>query len=107
MNRGLLGQSGWLLRTRQADRGEVTSVPSAAADTLLLKGRSNRAGATITNTDANALYVLLADGVASATNYTVKLVTDAYFETPFGYSGPIRGIWAADGVGAALVTEFT
>lgn len=85
----------------------VTSVSSAATSTSILAANTARYGGSITNTDANALYLLLGGGTASATNYSVKLFTDDYFEIPFGFTGAITGIWAADGSGAALVTEYT
>lgn len=88
--------------------GTPSSVASTAAGSVgILSANADRKGATITNTDANALYLLLATGVASPTAYTVSVPTEGYYEVPFGYTGDIVGIWAADGAGAALVTEFT
>lgn len=83
----------------------VTSVDSTTTSTRLLAAAS-RQGASVRNTDANALYLLLDSGTASATNHTVSLVQDAYFETPFDYEGEINGVWAGNGSGVALVTEF-
>jgi hypothetical protein len=85
----------------------VTRVASAAADTLILASNPARRGATIYNSDANALQLLLSTGAASSTNFTTQLATGAYYEVPFGYSGPIRGIWLLAGAGAAQVTEFS
>lgn len=85
----------------------VTSVASAASSTTILAANTARYGGSITNTDANALYLKIGGGTASATDYSVKLFTDDYFEIPFGFTGAITGIWAADGSGAALVTEYT
>lgn len=84
----------------------ATSIDSTASDTLLLAVDTARNGATIRNTDANILYVLLDSGTSSATNHTVALASGDYYEVPAGYVGEIRGIWAADGSGAALVTAF-
>ena len=89
------------------DTGTQTSVNSAATDTTILAANTSRIGAAITNDDANDLYLLLGAGTASATNYSVKIPNGGYFEVPFGYAGIIKGIWAADGSGAARVTEFT
>lgn len=85
----------------------VSSVNSAASSTTILASNTARYGGSVTNTDANALYLLLGGGTASATNYSVKLFTDDYFEIPYGFTGAITGIWAADGSGVALVTEYT
>lgn len=83
----------------------VTSVDSTTTSTRLLESGS-RKGASVRNTDANALYLLLDSGTASATNHTVALATGDYYETPFDYEGEINGVWAVDGAGVALVTEF-
>ncbi|MBB6424948.1 hypothetical protein [Sphingopyxis sp. JAI128] len=88
------------------DTGTVSSVPSGTASVGILSANPNRLGATITNTDANTLRLLLSTGTASATNFTVAIQSDGYYEVPFGYTGDIVGIWDADGSGAALVTEF-
>lgn len=85
----------------------VTSVNSSTSAQTLLNANRQRLVATITNTDANALYVLLDSGTPSSTNYTVKLATDDYYETPKGYFGVVKGVWAGDGSGVALVTELT
>lgn len=85
----------------------VTSVASAATSTTILAANTARYGASIANDDANALYLLLGGGTASTSNYTVKLFTDDYFQVPFGFTGAITGIWAADGSGSARVTEYT
>lgn len=90
-----------------AATGTVTSVSSSAASSAILAANTARKGATITNTDANTLRVLLSAGTASATNYTVPIASGGYYEVPYGYTGQIVGIWDADGTGAALVTELT
>lgn len=84
----------------------VTSVASTITSTQLSDGNRNAVG--VYNTDANALYVLCGGtGDASSTNFTAKLNADDYWETPPGYGGAkIVGVWAGDGSGAALVTEF-
>jgi hypothetical protein len=81
------------------------SVPSAATDTRLLAQDGVRGGFAVTNTDANVLYLLLDSSAASATNYSVALATGEAFGLS-GYTGEIRGIWAADGSGAALMTSW-
>lgn len=84
----------------------VTSVPSTVTSTQLSDGSRNAVG--VYNTDANALYLLCGGtGDASATNFTAILYTDDYWETPGNYGGAkVVGVWAGDGSGAALVTEF-
>lgn len=85
----------------------LTSVDSSTVSGTILAANADRKGAVIFNTDANALYLLLGSGTASATNTSVILAQNASYEVPFGYTGVIVGVWAADGTGAAKVTEFT
>lgn len=89
--------------------GTQTSVSSATSSTTILASNANRKGAVITNDDANVLYLLLGAGTASTTNYSIQLAGNGG-SVSIGlaeYSGIISGIWAADGSGAARVTEFT
>lgn len=84
-----------------------SSVNSAAASTTILAANANRKGARIFNTDANALYLDLSGGTAvAASRAQVKLATDEGYDVPFGCTGLITGIWAADGAGVASVVEF-
>ena len=85
----------------------VTSVADTATSAQLLASNGNRYGATIFNDSSATLYVKLGT-TASATDYTVKVVQNSYYEVPFRYTGRIDGIWASDpGDGAARITEFT
>lgn len=84
----------------------ITSVPDAAADTLILAANAARKGATVFNDSTEILYLVVDNSVASNVNFTVKLQADGYYEVPFGYTGEIRGIWAANAAGAARVTEI-
>lgn len=84
-----------------------TSVNSTNASTNILAANANRKGAVIVNTDANILYLDLSGGTAATTRYAAALSTGEEYEVPFGVTGLITGIWAADGSGAALVTEFS
>lgn len=90
----------------------LTSVSSTAASQTIKAANTARLGLSISNTDANILYLLLGGGTASATNFTVAIsgataTAIGYYEVPYGFTGAITGIWAVDGAGAALVTEFT
>lgn len=84
----------------------VTSVNSAATSTSIIAANRYRSGVTVTNTDANTLYLLVGGGTASATNYSVPIAAGAHWEAPYGFTGAITGIWSGDGAGAALVTEY-
>ena len=83
----------------------VTATPSQATAITLVAGTVvGERGVTIENTDANPLFILLGDETPTTSLYTKKLATDGYYEVPFGYTGPIKGIWGADGAGFAMVT---
>lgn len=86
----------------------VTNVNDTAASTTILASNSSRKGAMLTNDSSAALYLLFGSGTASATNYTVKVSSNGYYEVPFGYTGQLNGVWATDpNDGAARVTELT
>jgi hypothetical protein len=83
----------------------VTAVASATSSTALLAAGSRRS-AIIENSDANRLYVLLDGGTASATNYSFSLAANENASIPSAYTGPVNGIWAADGTGYAQITTY-
>lgn len=86
----------------------VTAVASGIASVTIKAANTARKGITVTNTDANILYLLVGGGTASATNFSVAVAaTTGYWEAPYGFTGAITGIWALDGAGSALVTEYT
>lgn len=89
-----------------ASTATQSNVAGAASSTSLLAANTSRKGATIWNDSSAILYVLLGTGTASATVCTVKLIADAYYEVPAGYTGAIKGIWAS-ATGAARITELT
>lgn len=90
----------------RASTGAKSSVNSGTSSVSILAANANRKGATIYNTDANVLYLDLSGGTASATSCSVPVAAGAIHSVPFGYTGAITGVWASDGSGAALVTEF-
>lgn len=84
-----------------------SSVASTAASTTILAANPRRKGATIFNTDANALCIRMDGGTATTTTgFHVRITQNQYFEVPFGYTGAISGIWEADGAGAANIAEY-
>ena len=95
-------------RANQATQSSVDSATTAGG-VAILGANPSRRGATITNTDANALYLFFgAIGSVSSAIFNVKLLTDETFVlAPLEYTGAICGIWAGDGSGAAKVCEFT
>lgn len=91
----------------RASTGANASVADSASSVTILASNANRLGATVYNDSSATLFLLLGSTVASATNYTCKVVANGYYEVPFGYTGQLTGIWASDpGDGAARVTEL-
>lgn len=90
---------------QQAGTGTQTTVAGSATNVTLLAANTSRLGAIIVNDSAAILYVRYA-ATATTSNYTVKMMPDAYHEVPFGYTGIIDGIWSS-ATGNARVTELT
>lgn len=88
-----------------AATGTEANVSAATSSTTLLAANAARLGATIWNDSTSILYVLLSTQTASATLCTAKLIADAYYEIPFGYTGIVKGIWVS-ATGSARVTEL-
>jgi len=96
----------------QPNTAVVTRVPQAIVNTLFAAAdvapQPTRKTVSIFNEAAagDILYVLLGTGgVASATNYTVRLNPGDFYETADpNFVGEIHGIWSGAGVGAAQVT---
>lgn len=95
----------------QSGLGTLTTVASGTTAVTILAANTNggRKGALIVNTDANALHILMAQAASTVTttNCSDIIAAGGRYEVPCGYQGAITGIWAADGTGSALVTEFT
>ena len=79
--------------------------PNATWSQNMLRNNQRRFQASVFNGSQGNLYLLLAPGQASLTNYTVRLQPSAHFEVPDGYKGEINGIWDVVGTGTAQVTE--
>jgi hypothetical protein len=82
-----------------------TTVSSSASSGTLLEADTSRKSLIIANSDANTLYVLLATGTASATNYSYLLAQNAQIELPF-YTGKVVGVWSSAGSGKAMITSW-
>lgn len=85
--------------------GNQTNVAGVAADTIILASNANRKGATIFNDSTVILYLLLSNAVSTNALYTLQILSNGYYEVPFGYTGVIKGLWAS-ATGSARVTEL-
>ena len=94
---------------KNVDSAALTQVNSAATSQTLLAAKSprgSRGGVIIRNSDANNLYIAYAD-TATTSAYTDVIEAGVTWEMPEPiYDGVISGIWAADGSGAAAITEL-
>lgn len=83
----------------------VSSVPDSASSVTLLAANPDRLGGTVYNDSTVELFITLG-ATSSLTAFTVAVPADGYYELPSGWVGPVSGIWASDGSGAARVTEL-
>jgi hypothetical protein len=91
----------------RAGTGTASSVASTVTtNTTILAANANRFGASIYNESTAVLFLLLGAGTESATVYTLQMAAGSYYETPFGFTGIIKGHWASAN-GSARIVEYT
>lgn len=100
-----LASDEWL--TTRPSTGTQSIVADAATSTTILAANASRKGASVYNDSTEALYLLVGAGTASPTVFTALVSPGGYYEVPFGYTGILVGIWAANASGSARVMEFT
>lgn len=83
----------------------LSNVASSASSVTLLNANSSRQKCLIWNNSTAILYVKLGSDAATTTSCTYKMISDAQWEVPAGYTGAITGIWASAN-GAARITEI-
>lgn len=81
------------------------SIAASVSNTILISENSLRLGATIYNDSSGFLYIKLG-GLASQSDFTVKLFPFCYYEVPYGFTGEIDAIWSTD-TGFARCGELT
>jgi hypothetical protein len=82
----------------------VTSVAASVTSVTLIAAGIRRQ-VLLYNDSTSVCHVKLGT-TASATDFTIKLFADGYYEPPYAYAGRIDGIWDA-AVGSMRVTELT
>lgn len=83
----------------------ASNISASASNVTLLASNQNRLGASFQNDSSNILYLKLGSS-SSLTSYTVRMISNSYYELPFFYNGIITGIW--DGTnGACRVCELS
>jgi hypothetical protein len=91
--------------TQSSSSGSSSFINASVTNVNLLSINTNRRGATFYNESTSTLYLLLGT-TASVTKYTVQIITNAYYEVPYGYTGNIDGIWT-NTVGSVRITEIS
>ena len=102
----LLDSSGALIMgtgSTDSTSATVTSIASLATSQTIAVNASRKA-MTIVNTDPATLYLKYGATVTTAL-YSYAVPNGVTWEMPERYTGAVSLIWAADGAGAALVTE--
>jgi hypothetical protein len=100
-----IGMGGFGQRPGTTTNTVTSTVAGSASSVTILAANGGRKGATVVNDSTVLLYLKLGT-TASATDYTVKMAADQYYEVPFNYTGRIDGIWAS-ATGNARITELT
>jgi hypothetical protein len=91
----------------QSRTGNVSAVAATTGAVSFLANNTARIGAAVFNNGAGTIYALLGTGTVNTTGlFTVQLIPNAYYEVPFGFLGPVSGIWNTAN-GTAQITEFT
>lgn len=95
------------IRTRPglAEISDVVQVASSATVVTLSADSEAAVGRAVFN-DSTAILTLKLGLGASTSSMTVKIPAAGHYEVPFGYTGPISGLWAAAN-GNAYVTTIS
>jgi hypothetical protein len=81
-------------------------VAQSAVTVTISSPTNNSKGVTVYNASTANLFLKLwsGSGVNITNDYTIRMVPNSYYETPFGFTGAINGVWDAAGAGTANVT---
>lgn len=98
-----------------ASKVTFSSVADTNADTQLIAANEDRVGLWITNTSSAVLYIRLCQtstqAATATTGHSYRLAAtggqiDLSNFSGRAWKGSVRGIWAANGTGAANITEL-
>lgn len=86
----------------------VTAIAQTTSSVVLAASDPTRIGLAIYNDSNRVVFVRLAPGPATLSNWSVRLSRNDYYELPFPvYTGEVTAIWASGSGGFARVTSFT
>lgn len=89
------------------DTTSNTMVDASSTSVTILSANSSRKSARITNNGSAILYILLEDGTATLTNFSVLIPAASHYDVPDNYQGKIVGVWPIAATGEAAVMEMT
>jgi hypothetical protein len=99
--------------TSSSTTQEVISVSDIHTNPHVIEFDSARTGISICNTSDKDLYILSGSGTPSINNLTAILTAytgtggTLIYETPFGYSGPVKILAeSSGGTGNLIITKF-
>jgi hypothetical protein len=85
-----------------------TKVAAGTETATFIGANAARRGVAVMN-DATTILYLALGSLAGTIDYSVKMQPGAYFETPYGYTGTLSGLWAPGtaAAGTAYLTEVS
>ena len=91
-----------------ASSGAVVSTQAPTVTSTEILASDGRLGASFVNLTSADCYILLGNGTASSTNYTVKLSTgvNSIYELPYNYSGAVQAVFSGTGTGNLVITKL-
>jgi hypothetical protein len=90
----------------QSAGASVTSgKASSATEIVLVAPDPDRKMLQITNQANKSLFIDF-DGAVSLTSFAVEIKSNTMYEMPIGFTGEVKGIWAATPVGQCKIVEF-
>ena len=93
--------------TNKAGTSTVAQISvSSSVSTTLLAANSARVAAQIYNNNTQLLYILMGTGAASATNFSILLMSNSYWEVPNDWTGPISALSKTITAPNTMVTEM-
>jgi len=97
------------VNSKGANSSTIVTQAVTTVNVEVLAANEGTVGASFVNLSNKDAYILLGSGTASATNYTVKLVSNdgAVYEMPYNYSGAVNVVFSNTGTGNLVITKFS
>jgi len=96
------------VNSKGANSSTIVTQAVTTVNVEVLAANEGTVGASFVNLSNKDAYILLGSGTASATNYTVKLLSNngAIYEMPYNYSGAVNVVFSNTGTGNLVITKF-